>query len=142
MGTWTISDHDLNAQIRQAQKANLAALEKEPRAKSVRYDATSRKIVVDLTNGCTFIFPVDMGQGLSNATDEELADVMVLGQGFGLHWEKLDADLSIPSLIIGIFGSKAWMRELARRGGTSNSQAKVAAARTNGARGGRPRKSA
>ncbi|OGR07461.1 MAG: hypothetical protein A2511_12025, partial [Deltaproteobacteria bacterium RIFOXYD12_FULL_50_9] len=107
-----------------------------------RYDATSRKIVVDLTNGCTFIFPVDMGQGLSNATDEELADVMVLGQGFGLHWEKLDADLSIPSLIIGIFGSKAWMRELARRGGTSNSQAKVAAARTNGARGGRPRKSA
>lgn len=142
MGTWTINDHDLDTQVMQARKAGLAAIENEPRAKAVHYNVACRQIVVDLTNGCTFIFPADMGQGLSGATDEELADVRVLGSGFGLHWEKLDADLSILSLVMGIFGSKAWMHELARRGGTSTSSAKVAAARANGAKGGRPRKSA
>ena len=60
----------------------------------------------------------------------------------GLHWEKLDADLSIASLVVGIFGSHAWMRELARRGGPASSPTKSAAARANGAKGGRPKKSA
>lgn len=59
----------------------------------------------------------------------------------GLHWEKLDADLSIVSLVVGIFGSHAWMREIARRGGSASTPAKVAAARANGANGGRPKKS-
>lgn len=136
-----ISNHDLDIQIEQATKAGLAAMD-EPRAKAARYDATRRQIIVELTNGCTFIFPADMGQGLANATNEELSEVEVLGHGFGLHWEKLDADLSIASLVIGIFGSKSWMQELARRGGASTSAEKSAAARINGSKGGRPRKSA
>lgn len=136
-----INDHDLDEQIEQATKAGIAALN-EPRAKTVRYDATRRQVIVELTNGCTFIFPADLGQGLAHATDEELAEVQVLGHGFGLHWEKLDADLSIASLVVGIFGSKSWMKELARRGGASTSTAKSAAARINGGKGGRPRKSA
>ena len=136
-----ISDQDLDAQIEQATKAGIAALN-EPRAMAARYDATRRQVVVELTNGCTFIFPADLGQGLANASDDELADVQVLGHGFGLHWEKLDADLSIASLVVGIFGSKSWMKELARRGGASTSTAKAAAARSNGSKGGRPRKHA
>jgi hypothetical protein len=142
MGTWKINDHDLDTQIRQAKAAGIAALENEPRAKSVRYSPTRRQVVVELTNGCSFIFPVDKAQGLAGASNKDLADVQILGKGFGLHWEKLDADLSIPSLVVGIFGSKAWMRELARRGGASTSPAKATAARANGAKGGRPSKSA
>jgi len=142
METWTISDHDLDAQIKQAKISGVAALENEPRAKTARYSPTRRQVIVELTNGCSFIFPVDKAQGLAGASNKDLADVKVLGKGFGLHWEKLDADLSIPSLVIGIFGSKAWMRELARRGGAATSPAKATAARANGAKGGRPRKSA
>jgi hypothetical protein len=142
MGTWKINDHDLDTQIRQAKAAGIAALENEPRAKSVRYSPTRRQVVVELTNGCSFIFPVDKAQGLAGASNKDLADVQILGKGFGLHWEKLDADLSIPSLVVGIFGSRAWMRELARRGGASTSPAKATAARANGAKGGRPSKSA
>src|ERR1039457_2977336 len=133
MGTWKINDHDLDTQIMQAKAAGIAALENEPRAKSVRYSPTRRQVVVELTNGCSFIFPVDKAQGLAGASNKDLADVKVLGKGFGLHWEKLDADLSIPSLVVGIFGSMAWMRELARRGGASTSPAKATAARANGA---------
>ena len=118
---------------------SLAAVE-EPRALAARYDAATRRIVVDLTNGCTFIFPADRGQGLEGVSDAELAQVDVLPGGEALHWEQLDADLGVPQLIAGIFGSKLWMRELGRRGGSSTSQTKAAAVRENGKKGGRPRK--
>lgn len=140
MATPTISDRKLDAQIEHAVRAGLKASKTEPRAKSARYDTASRQIVVQLTNGCTFMFPAKLGQGLRGATDEQLAEVEVLGRGSGLHWETLDADLSIPQLVMGIFGSRAWMSELARRGGSAKTAAKAAAARANGAKGGRPRK--
>lgn len=135
------SDAEFDKQFKLAKQAGLAALN-EPRAKSAKYSRARRQVVVELTNGCTFMFPVDVAQGLVGASDSELSDVEVLGSGFGLHWEKLDADLSIPSLVVGLFGSQAWMRELARRGGASTSSNKSAAARANGAKGGRPRRTA
>ncbi len=135
------SDAEFDKQFKLAKQAGLAALN-EPRAKSAKYSRARRQVVVELTNGCTFMFPVDMAQGLLGASDSELSEVEVLGSGFGLHWEKLDADLSITSLVVGLFGSQAWMRELARRGGASTSSNKAAAARANGAKGGRPRRTA
>ena len=39
--------------------------------------------------------------------------------GLGLHWQKLDADLSVPALLQGLFGTKAWMSELERLGGSA-----------------------
>ena len=56
---------------------------------------------------------------------------------YGLHWEKLDADFTVPGLLAGIFGTKRYMAQLA---GRSTSAAKATAARVNGAKGGRPRK--
>jgi hypothetical protein len=57
--------------------------------------------------------------------------------GFGLHWETLDVDFSVAGLVNGIFGTAKWM---AARAGRAISPAKAAAARANGAKGGRPRK--
>ncbi len=111
----------------------------EPRASVARYDGLLGRVIVELTNGCTFAFPPRLAQGLETATDEQLAQVEILGAGYGLHWEALDVDLSIPGLLSGLFGTKAYM---ARRAGQATSQAKAAAARANGAKGGRPRKSA
>jgi hypothetical protein len=96
-------------------------------------------VIVELTNGCTFTFPPRLAQGLESATADQLAAVEVLGAGYGLHWEALDVDLSIPGLLAGLFGTKAYM---ARHAGRARSPAKAAAARANGAKGGRPRKSA
>jgi hypothetical protein len=96
-------------------------------------------VVVDLTNGCTFAFPPRFAQGLEQASPDQLADVEILGRGYGLHWESMDVDLSIPGLMAGIFGTKSYM---ARHAGRTTSPAKAAAARANGAKGGRPRKSA
>jgi hypothetical protein len=115
----------------------------EPRAAAARYDASNSRVVVDLTNGCTFAFPARALQGLADASDEDLAKVEVLGAGFGLHWEPLDADFTVAGLLMGVFGTRAWMaREQARHAGQARSPAKAAAARANGKLGGRPRRSA
>ncbi|PRD43143.1 DUF2442 domain-containing protein [Phyllobacterium phragmitis] len=116
-----------------------AARANEPRAAAARYDRVSGRVIVDLENGCTFAFPPRLAQGLQDGSDDQLAAVEILGQGYGLHWEALDVDLSLPGLMAGIFGTKAWM---ARRAGQARSEAKAAAARANGAKGGRPRKTA
>lgn len=128
-----------DAAIEAAMERGRRAQQSEPRADAARYDKRSKRIIVDLTNGCTFAFPSRMAQGLEAATDEELAEIEILGAGYGLHWEGLDVDLSVPGLLAGIFGTRAYM---ARRAGQATSPAKAAAARENGRKGGRPRKHA
>lgn len=114
----------------------------EPRAVRARYDRRSGRVAVDLTNGCRFAFPARSLQGLAKASDAELAAVEILGTGYALHWQALDADFTVPGLLMGVFGTRAWMAsELARRAGRTRSPAKAAAARANGRKGGRPKRS-
>ena len=128
-----------DAQIDAALECGRTARLHEPRAAAARYDRRSERVIVELANGCTFAFPPKLVQGLEAATEEQLSQVEILGAGSGLHWEALDADLSIPGLLAGLFGTKAY---LAQQAGRTTSPAKAAAARANGAKGGRPRRSA
>lgn len=111
----------------------------EPRAASARYDAASRRVIIELTNGCTFAFPADLAQGLDRAGDADLVLVETQGNGYALHWPTLDVDLAIPDLMAGLLGTRSWM---ARRAGRTTSEGKAEAARKNGSKGGRPRKAA
>ena len=87
--------------------------------------------------------PVRLIEGLTGAAPDDLAVIEITAAGLGLHWPRLDADLYIPALMQGCFGSKRWMAaQLGAEGGRARSDAKTAAARRNGARGGRPRKTA
>lgn len=124
-------------QINAALTAGQAQSEREPRAVAARYHSSSKQIIVELSNGCNFSFPPHLAQGLEEATEDQLAAVEVLGTGYGLHWEALDVDLSVPGLMAGLFGTRSFM---ARQAGQSRSPAKAQAARNNGAKGGRPRK--
>ncbi len=130
-----ITDEELAAAKRRWEAERL----ERPTPQAVRFDASSERIVVDFTNGASFMVPARALEGLETATTEQLAEVELLGET-GLHWETLDVDYSISGLMDGIFGSKAF-RDAQRRGGQSRSEAKVAASRANGAKGGRPRKS-
>jgi hypothetical protein len=109
----------------------------QPHAAAARYDRRSDRIIVELTSGATFAFPPRLVQGLADASPADLADIELLGNGYGLHWERLDVDYSVPGLVNGVFGTARWM---AARAGSTTSPAKAAAARANGAKGGRPRK--
>ncbi len=111
-----------------------------PRALRARYDRRSGRIHVELSDGCLFAFPAELGEGLRGASPDELATVSITPTGLGLRWDKLDADLYVPALLQGHFGSTAWMSELGRQMGRARTPAKAAAARENGLKGGRPRK--
>lgn len=135
-----MSELSLQTQIVKARLKGFRASVLEPCAKSAYYDVDANEIVVLMRNGSKFCFPPHLGQGLQGATAEQLAEVEVSPSGDGLHWEALDADLSIPALVKGMFGTQAWMSELGRQGGKVKSEVKTKAARQNGKKGGRPRK--
>jgi hypothetical protein len=132
-----------DAQLEAAEARGREMLESEPRASSARYDGTDRRIIIEMVNGCSYAFPTLLVQDLQGASDDDLARVVVDGRGFNLHWPALDVDLYVPGLLAGVFGTRDWTtRELARVAGRVTSPSKAAAARSNGAKGGRPRKAA
>jgi hypothetical protein len=136
-------DPSIDSQLEAAETRGRDMLNTDLRAAAARYDRASGRVIIDLTNGCTYAFPAKLVQDLQGATDDDLAGVEVDGMGFNLHWPALDVDLLTPALAAGLFGTRAWMtRELARVAGKATSPAKTAAARANGAKGGRPRKAA
>lgn len=126
-------------QIKAANERGRIFRETQPHASSARYDAKTGRVIVELTNGTTFAFPPHLVEGLHEASPAQIAAVEVSGAGFGLHWEALDLDYTVPGLVNGIFGTAKWM---AARAGRGTSAAKAAASRKNGSKGGRPRKTA
>jgi hypothetical protein len=130
-----------DAQLAKAEALGNKMLATEPRASAARYDHATGRVVVDLLNGCAYMFPARLVEDLQGASAGDLAGVEVDGLGLNLHWPALDVDLYVPALVAGIFGTRAWMtRELARVAGKTKSPAKAASSRSNGAKGGRPRK--
>jgi hypothetical protein len=130
-------------QFEDAEARGHKVLDNEPRASTARYDRRSGRVVIELLNGCAYAFPVRLVQELQNASADDLTEIETDKIGLNLHWPALDVDLYVPALVAGIFGTRAWMaEELARVAGRATSPAKAAAARANGAKGGRPRKNA
>jgi predicted component of type VI protein secretion system len=84
--------------------------ETEPHAKSVRYNRKTKRMILELSNGATFAFSPSQVQYLQDATPEQLDAVEISGQGYGLHWEALDADYTVGGLLAGRFGTAAYMK--------------------------------
>jgi len=133
----------IDLMIDAATRAGDEILSAEPRARQVRYDRKSGRVIVELTNGCSFAFPARLAEGLTDADARALSNVEILGAGYGLRWDALDVDLGLPGLMAGVLGTRAHMdRMRAARAGSATSKAKARAARRNGRKGGRPRKAA
>lgn len=107
------------------------------------YDARQNRLVVDLNTGVTIMVPVHLLEDLVDADADGLREIEITPAGLGLHWPQLDADVYVPALMQGVFGTKRWMAaQLGASGGRASTAAKAAAARANGAKGGRPKKQA
>src|SRR5690349_21253421 len=100
----TVSERELAQAEKRMQARRDASL-----AVSARYDRRTSRIVVRLNSGLELAFPVSLAEGLAGASPEDLADIEISPSGLGLHWPKLDADLYVPALLQGVFGSKQWM---------------------------------
>ena len=128
------------AELAQAQ-ARAAATRQAGYALTARYDRRTARVVVGLDSGLQVAFPVRLAEGLAHAAPADLAEIEISPTGLGLHWPKLDADVYVPALLQGVFGSKQWMAaQLGASGGKARTNAKSAAARENGRKGGRPRR--
>lgn len=123
-------------ELKAAREAGDAYAKATPGIVAAGYDATTGRITIELTNDARFEFPARKIQGLQNATDAQLAKVerMVC---YALCWDELNADVLVPDLMAGVCGTRSFM---ASQAGRTTSAAKSAAARRNGAKGGRPRK--
>lgn len=128
-------------ELEAANKRAAARLSKTPIAVSARYDRRRGRLVIDLNTGLQIAFRPQDAQGLEEARPEQLAKIEISPSGLGLHFPDLDADLYLPGLLEGFLGSKRWMASLlGKTGGRATSDAKAAASRINGRKGGRPKK--
>lgn len=125
-----------------AAQARTEALRQAGYALSARYDRRRARVIVELSTGVQLAIPAAHLEGLAGAAPDALADIEISPAGLGLHWPQLDADLYLPALLQGVFGSRRWMAaQLGSTGGQARSPAKAAAARANGRKGGRPPRS-
>ena len=120
------------AAVRRAREADRI----EPRARMVRYDEDRGLIMVELRSGFLFGFPPER-VGLATASAEDLRDVHVSPSGDGLRWDYLDAAVSLTGILAEALNLREWAP---RYMGQITSEAKARAARQNGMKGGRPRR--
>lgn len=129
-----------------AKQANMRAArlrDAGPTAVSAAYDRRSDRVVVKLSSGIDIGFsPRDM-QGLETAKPAQLDPIEISPSGLGLHFPKVDADLYLPALLEGVFGSRRWVAARSREGdGRSRTAPRSAASHQNRGLGGRPRRTA
>lgn len=56
---------------------------------------------VRLLDGREISVPVEWFPRLRNAGDEQRKKWQLIGKGVGIHWEEIDEDISVASLLLG-----------------------------------------
>lgn len=131
----------VDAEFEPAGTRAAACLRHHAHAVKAYYDRKRERIVIDLSTGLEVAFRPRSAQGLERAKPHQLDKIEVSPSGLGIHFPKLDADLYVPALLEGFFGSKRWIAaQHGKLGGRASTKAKAAAARRNGKLGGRPKK--
>jgi len=126
------------SQHRRAIREARAADRVEPRAHAVMYRSEQALILVRLRSGCAFGFTPEQVPGLKDASTEQLSNVRISPSGDGLHWDDLDVHVSLTGLMEDALNLREWAPRIM---GRVRSDAKTRAARANGQKGGRPRRS-
>lgn len=99
-----MNQEKFDEQFERARDAGIEANRLEPRAIAARYDSERKEIVVELKEAGMFKFAACRVPAFRGAADDDLEQIEVSPSGEGLHWEKLNEDLSLPELIKGNYG--------------------------------------
>jgi hypothetical protein len=109
-------DYVKDEELAAAEDRGQAWLKTATRAEKATYDHGTGMLRIKLITGVLHEIPVSLIQVLCQAAPEDLADIEICGLGLNLHWPRLDADLYVPSTIMGIYGSRAWMKGIREQG--------------------------
>lgn len=102
-----------------------------PQVTAVRYDRATKSVVLNLNNGAHLSIPATKLQSVAGATEDQRANVSILGPNWAIQFPKIDQQFTVEELLCGVFGNKAWMTKLNRKSGKSATSTRVSAARTN-----------
>ena len=105
-----------------------------------RYESDGDLLDLKFAGGGSMAIPRKAVPGLQRASASQIGSIVVSPAGDALSWPALDVDVYVPGLVERAFGSRLFAAATGRRGGRRRSKAKTAAAKANGAKGGRPRK--
>lgn len=106
-----------------------------------RYDNGRDTVDLKFRGGGSMMIPRQIIPGLEQAPASALQAISVSPAGDALSWPSVDVDVYVPGLVERAFGTRFFAAATGRRGGRRRSKAKAAAAKANGAKGGRPRSS-
>jgi hypothetical protein len=138
-GALNATDRERFARARARGKARAA----EPAAVvDASYETERDAFNLTFRSGATMAIPRRMVAGLDRAPTSVLQSVSVSPAGDALSWRAFDLDVYVPGLIERAVGTRLLAAASGRRGGRRKSRAKATAARANGAKGGRPKKTA
>ena len=104
------------------------------------YDAERDTVNLTFRSGGSMTIPRRVIPGLDRARASALGSIAISPAGDALSWRSLDVDVYVPGLVERAFGARLFAAATGQRGGRRKSKAKTAAAKLNGAKGGRPRK--
>lgn len=106
------------------------------------YDRASDAVCLIFRGGGSMMIPRHAIPGLERQPGSALESMTISPAGDALLWPAIDADVYVPGLVERAFGNRLFAAAAGRRGGQRRTKAKRAAARRNGAKGGRPSKRA
>jgi hypothetical protein len=139
-----MGNQDLNASDRERFVAARALGNSQARDASAvvraTYDRAVDAVRLVFRGGGSMSIPRRLVPGLARQPVSKLRRIAVSPAGDALRWPSIDADVYIPGLVEQAFGQRLFAAAAGRRGGLRKTRSKAAAARRNGAKGGRPRK--
>jgi hypothetical protein len=109
---------------------------------SAHYDLGRDVVVADLSTGASLVVPRRAIPGFARAAKSKLGDVEITPGGEGLWSESVDDGVLLEQLLVFAAGEATLGTIGARINASKRSAARAAASRRNGAKGGRPKKSA
>lgn len=76
---------------------NTLAVKVEPRVVDLSFTSDSLRVV--LADGREVSAPLEWFPRLRDANDKQRKNWRLIGRGIGIHWEEIDEDISVGSLL-------------------------------------------
>jgi len=111
--SYGISQTEFDRQVSEGIKRGKETEKREPRAVAVKHE--NGRTFVELATGWSFSFDPRVFSELKNASENDLEQVKIWGQGYTLEWTNLDAHIGIGAIMLKLIGEKYLASELNRQ---------------------------